>query len=299
MIDPMTTKLLQEASAVSPSKVGNRWRGILAVPGQGSSGYYSEEVLRTYGPAAIAPGAKAFINHDEERNPKDMIGVYPDGAYYEEGVGLVGELEVFPHWKDFVEAVGPHAGLSIYMMGESDADGNVTALIESPTNGIDLVSYPGLAGSGLVEKLYESAHKTSAEAEPGTTVADTQKKEAKVMDELTKLVEALALKVDEKFSALEAKVDSIVTLSESAADAEAEKLEALEVAEALANAELTDKGRKRVLESVKVGGTIAEAIADEKAYRDEVLAESKALHEGRFGGNSETHDFRVAGLKVG
>jgi len=159
----MSTVLFKEAASGTLERFGNRWRAVLAVPGQGSSGFYSEDVLKEYGPKALAPGAKAFIGHDDERSPKDMIGVYPEGAVYEDGVGLVGDLEVFPHWKEFIETVGPHAGLSIYMMGESDADGNVTKLIPDAMNGVDLVSYPGLEGSGLVEKLYEAAKKKIVE----------------------------------------------------------------------------------------------------------------------------------------
>lgn len=162
----MSTVLFRESVSGTLERSGNRWRAVLAVPGQGSSGFYSEEVLKEYGPSALAPGAKAFVGHDDERSPKDMIGVYPDGATYEDGVGLVGDLEVFPHWKEFIEAVGPHAGLSIYMMGESDSDGNVTKLIPDAMNGVDLVSYPGLEGSGLVEKLYEAAKRKIAEAAP-------------------------------------------------------------------------------------------------------------------------------------
>jgi hypothetical protein len=161
----MSTVLFKEATSGTLKRNGNRWRAVLAVPGQGSSGFYSEDVLKEYGPQALAPGAKAFVGHDDERSPKDMIGVYPDGAMYEDGVGLVGELEVFPHWKEFIEAVGPHAGLSIYMMGESDSDGNVTKLIPDPMNGVDLVSYPGLEGSGLVEKLYEAAKRKMVDFE--------------------------------------------------------------------------------------------------------------------------------------
>lgn len=196
----MTANLLVEAAAAPLTRSGKRWRGILAVPGKGSSGTYSEEVLRRDGPSALAPGAKAFINHDSTRSPKDMIGVYPDGAYYEEGVGLVGELEVFPHWADFVEAVGPHAGLSIYMMGECDEDGNVTSLLPDRMNGVDLVSYPGLEGSGLVEKLYEAA-KAHAPAEPSGTPPQENgiiKMDEELKEALKGISDALAVLVAEK-----------------------------------------------------------------------------------------------------
>jgi hypothetical protein len=76
-----------------------------------------------------------------------------------------------PHWKDFVEAVAPHTGLSIYAMGEGDRndDGEiiVESLVPNVQNSVDLVSYAGRPGSGLAEKLYESALAKFKEAEPG------------------------------------------------------------------------------------------------------------------------------------
>ena len=293
----MNQKLLVEKSAAAPVKSGTRWRAVLATPGQGSSGFYSEDVLREYGPAALAPGAKAFVEHDPARKVRDMIGTYPDGAFYEDGVGLVGELEVFPHWKEFIEAVGPHSGLSIYMLGEADKDGNVTKLTPDIQNGVDLVSFPGLAGSGLAEKLYESA-KASAQAENGSASAatDANKKEAKAMDEADKaFIEALFSKVDEKIVALESKVDSIVTLSEASKDAEAEKVDALEAADKLVKSELTEAGRKRVLESVKSGTDLDDAIKTETALRAEILAEANLTPTGRVVEGSADADFQISG----
>lgn len=293
----MTQKLLIEKSAAAPVKSGNRWRAVLATPGQGSSGFYSESVLREYGPAALAPGAKAFVEHDPARKVRDMIGTYPDGARYEEGVGLVGELEVFPHWAEFVDAVGPHAGLSIYMLGEADKDGNVIKLTPDVQNGVDLVSFPGLGGSGLAEKLYESA-KASAQAENGSAsaVTDAKKKEAKAMDEATKaFIESLFSKVDEKFVALESKVDSIVTLSEAVKDAAAEKVDALETVDKLIKSEVTEAGRKRVLESVKSGTALDDAIKTEAALRAEILAEADVTPAGRVVEGSTVKNFQIEG----
>jgi len=274
-------KLLVESTPTTLTQNGKRWKGVLARPGQGSSGFYSEDVLRQYGPAALAPGSKAFADHNPDRSVRDIVGVYPNGAQYEEGVGLVGELEVFPHWADFVEAVAPHVGLSIYMLGESDSDGNVTGLIPDSQNGVDLVAYPGLKGSGLVEKLYESAVARSREIETSmgepvgngmaTATAEVQQEEYK-MDEqkITALFEALTAKVD----ALSGQVASIVTLSEQSAAKVAESVDAFEVAEelttAVAEAKLPESGRKRVIESVKAGVAVADAVASEKAYVAEI-----------------------------
>lgn len=296
----MTTKLLQEASSAAPTKVGNRWRGILAVPGQGSSGFYSEHVLREYGPKAIAPGAKAFINHDPERNPRDMIGIYPDGAHYEEGVGLVGDLEVFPHWKEFVETVGPHAALSIYMMGESDDEGNITALLPDRQNGIDLVSYAGLEGSGLVAKLYESAHKTSATAEPGSAPAAsrTEKKE-NLLD--PKDFEERMARIEESLAAL---LPAVTALVESLKPAEKPDVD-VAAAAVEADRKATEAGipvelRTAIVEAAKSGGDVDAALAESKrvveSVKASVIAEAEA--DGRFGGAGDA-EYKLSGFGGG
>lgn len=263
----MNAKLLRESVSGALSKEGKRWKGVLAVPGQGSSGFYSEELLREYGPRALAPGAKAFVEHNPERPVRDMIGVYPDGAYYEEGVGLVGELEVFPHWAEFVEAVAPHTGLSIYMMGESDSDGNVTALIPDRQNGVDLVSYPGLEGSKIIEKLYESARAASSHDGTSTEVTpEIHSKETKME------IEALAAKVDALAESLQAMIGKFDTLAESLTPAEvvAEEVDLAAVVEAAVAEGLPRESRDVVVESVKAGADPVEAIAKQSAFVESI-----------------------------
>jgi hypothetical protein len=300
----MGTKLLQE-SASTLTKSGNRWKAVLAKGNQqGSSGYYSEDVLREYGPAALAPGAKAFVNHDPARNPKDMIGTYPDGAYYEEGVGLVGELDVFPHWKEFVEAVGPHAGLSIYMMGESDEDGNVTKLIPDRQNGVDLVSYPGLEGSGLVEKLYESAHAHSEK--PGVNSA--QEKRNKHMEEEIKAlkgaVEALTTLLTSHIAESKAAADAATQVEADAKTAEEAVEEALaaydEKVKAIEAADLAPSQAEALRAEAKKGADVAPLIESAQKLLAEVREGSGASAlPGRFvAAESASSDFTVPNWKV-
>lgn len=157
-------QLLTESSS-APEKVGNKWRAILITPGRGSSGIYTEETLREFGPKAFVKGTHSYVDHprseEDIRSPKNLIGVLAEDARYEDGVGLVAELDVMPHWKEFVEAVAPHTGLSIYAMGEGNYndDGEVVVenLIPHTQNSVDLVSYPGRPGSKLADKLYEAA----------------------------------------------------------------------------------------------------------------------------------------------
>lgn len=266
----MTAKLLRESTAATLAKNGKRWKAILAVPGQGSSGFYSEDVLKEYGPKALAPGAKAFVDHDPSRSVRDMIGVYPDGAVYEDGVGLVGELEVFPHWADFVEAVAPHAGLSIYMMGESDNEGNITALIEDRQNGVDLVAYPGLIGSGLAEKLYESA-KAASDNGTSNENATTHSKESSME------IKELAEKVDKLTESVNSLVSGITVLQESLTPKETEgEIDLAAVVDAVAEADLPRELRAVVIESVKSGIAVEDAIKSQVALVESIRKSLKA-----------------------
>lgn len=157
------TRLFTESGS-APVKSGDRWKAVLITPGVGSSGYYGEEMLAEYGPMAFPKGTHSYVDHPKEdnevRSPKNLMGVLAEDAYFEDGVGLVAEIEVMPHWLEFVEAVAPHTGLSIYAMGEGryeDDELVVESLIPHVQNSVDLVSYPGRPGSKLADKLYEAA----------------------------------------------------------------------------------------------------------------------------------------------
>ena len=175
----MMSTIFQE-QAKAPTKVGNNWRAVLITPGKGSSGTYPEAMLREYGPKAFPKGTHSYVDHpsreDEVRSPKNLMGILSEDAYYENGVGLVAELQVMPHWKEFVESVAPHTGLSIYAMGEGEYDDEedeivVESLIANAQNSVDLVSYPGRPGSKLADKLYEAA-RAMIEAEPGELIEE-------------------------------------------------------------------------------------------------------------------------------
>lgn len=168
------TNLLTEAAPAPVKSVDGTWRAILITPGKGSSGIYTEETLRKSGPVAFKKGTHSYVDHPREegevRSPKNLIGVLAEDAHYEEGVGLVAKIEVMKHWKEFVEAVAPHTGLSIYAMGEggyNDAGEIVVeSLVPHTQNSVDLVSYPGRPGSKLADKLYEAAVAMIAEQLP-------------------------------------------------------------------------------------------------------------------------------------
>ena len=154
----MTKKLLQESTSL-PEATGERgvWRAVLITPGLGSSGNWLEETIRRDGPVALHKGAKCFVTHNRTENgepdPFRMWATLDSDPWYEEGVGLMADIRVLKSWIDKVEEVAPHTALSVFLMGESDEYGNITAIVDDIQNGVDMVVYPGREGSSLVEKL--------------------------------------------------------------------------------------------------------------------------------------------------
>lgn len=287
----MTTTLLSESTAVATKAGNGRWRSVLITPGQGSSGYYSEDVLREYGPKVLRKGAKSFVTHNRMENgepdPFAMWGFLAEDSYYEEGVGLVGTIEVLPSWRERVEEVAPHVALSVYICGELDENGNVSSLVEDVQNGVDLVAYPGRPGSALVEQMIESAIADSDK--PGVTSAQEERKLEMEKD------------VEERFDALETLLTSLVA-KETASQAEAVQAEADEKAvraaveayhasiTAIDAADLPEKVveslRTQAMEGVDVAPLIEQAVEMKSALTAN-LAESAS--QGRdFGSGTET-----------
>jgi len=276
----MTTLFTE--SAIAPVKVGNTWRAILITPGKGSSGIYSESMLKEHGAKAFPKGTHSYVDHPvsegEIRSPKNLMGVLAEDAHYEDGVGLVANLEVMPHWKEFVEAVAPHTGLSIYAMGEGSHNENgeliVESLIPHTQNSVDLVSYAGRPGSNLAEKLYESALAAQvsdsgiAVETVAATIPNIEEGNSN-MDEIKAMLEAMNEAIEAKFAAL------AETLSPEEEPEEKEEVDVAAVAEALVAADLPEVSRKAVYESLRNGGDLNEAIEAQKSFVDSVKSHLK------------------------
>jgi len=291
----MSTLLTESAIAPTKTDSGN-WRAILITPGKGSSGVYTEAMLKESGPTAFPKGTHSYIDHPvaegEVRSPKNLMGVLAEDAYYDEETGgLVAELQVMPHWKEFVEAVAPHTGLSIYAMGEGSYNENNELVVESLTphtqNSVDLVSYAGRPGSGLAEKLYESAlaafDSSKVEVAEADTVPTTNEGNPN-MDEIKALIAELpALCAAAVIDAIAAQdnqdnnndgIDNadIALAADPIADAAA-------VAEALIAADLPEVSRNAVYESLRNGVEIAVAIEAQRAFVESVMSHLKEAAE--------------------
>jgi len=271
---------LRESVTDAPVKKGNRWRVIVARPGVGSSGTYSEEVFRRDAHKIIPPGGQAFINHDDSRNPKDMIGVYPEGSFWDEDEkAVVSEMAVFSHWQSFVEEVGPHCGISLYALGEADEDGNVLGFIEDRLNGADLVARPGLVGSGLAEKLYESAKAHDSDNTPAPNSEADNRKENITMAYSEEQVTALIAAVEALVSAQTAKAEKAVE-AEAVETAVTEARKAVRAQfEAIESADLLPSQKAELLEAAEAGQDVTERIASAVKVKTEAVEAAKSFQE--------------------
>lgn len=284
----MTKTLLEyDAAAVSAPTARGLWRATLLTPGQGSSGNWTEDVIRRDGPHALKKGAKCFVTHNRMENgepdPFSMWGVLASDAWYEDGVGLVADIQVLESWVDKVADVAPHTALSVFLMGEADDQGNITAILEDVQNGVDLVVYPGRPGSSLVEKLYESA-KAGTFNRTEAAAAEVNK-EGRLMPEdvkeLAAAVAALGEKVDkltsDKVEVAQAEVDAEAVAAEVETQVEARVAKIKDGVEAVkaAEADVLPSAAKTLLESAYKGLDVSADIESAKAVKAEALATLK------------------------
>lgn len=313
----MTVQFVESIASSIAKSGGNRWKVVLAVPGEGNGGNYSRKVLAEQGPAAIPAGTKAFIGHSEpeKRNPLTQFGKYPTGAYYDDTLpkdkypdgGLVAELEVRKSFIDTIEEMGDDAELSMYVRGDTDDDGNVIALYPYRGNSVDLVAFGALEGSGLFEKISESLD--SGNDKPSGETSAQEKEKEKMEKEMQEAIEAA---VKSAIAAL-AEAPKVKTQAEIDADVKAaveaevgakvdEALEgAIEQLKAIDDAELVPALAESLKADVKKGKDITEALTLAKA----TMADFKTLQESLGNGRSplinessdDKDDFIVHGLR--
>lgn len=268
----MSQKVLCESVGNFRASEGGKWSATLLSPGTGSSGVYAEEMLARDASVAFPKGTKLWWGHPKEnegpgdRDGRDQWGVLDEDASFEPGEGIVGKIRILAHWKEVVESLGDQASLSIYAMGESDKDGNVTALLEAATNSIDIVGYPGRPGSGLKQKL-EAAR--AASAQPATTSAAGSSNNALEAQMELKEVEAL---FDKKLAEALAPITTFLAEEGARRQAEADAAagnddvtEAVEAAvaavEAVKAAKVLPSFESKLIESAKSGADITADLA--------------------------------------
>ncbi len=298
----MTVDLREAQTAALGSVSGKRrWRVRIIAPGPGSSGFYTEEVLRNDGPRSWPKGTVSHVDHqtfwEKEDRPEKSVttiaGVLSSDPVYEDngehGPGLYADMEFTEEWAPFVEQMHKYIGLSISgkgILSETDTVNGVPVvetLVPYPTNSVDLVTVAGAGGKfiealeGFRDILDPDVAEPTLREEPGMTP-----------EEIEKLAEALQASVTEVLS----------PVLESLKAPEPEEPDNAVITEALIEADLPKTARKAVYKAVASGGTLEEAIAEQKALINEVRKSLEESHETgvmQTGGTPVEESFTVGG----
>lgn len=161
-------------------------------PGWGSSGYYTEEVLRRDGPKVWPKGTKMYADHPSiseerdrpERSIKDIAAVFSETPAWENdprhGPGLYTRAKVVDTWRPHIEALIGNIDASIRAGGkvkQGEAEGRKGLIVEELAKGysVDFVTSGGAGGK--VISLAESAHTRRSQNENEIEEADLDKLE--------------------------------------------------------------------------------------------------------------------------
>lgn len=288
----MTKSTIDVSESVKEQVLGsvtgkNKWRVRLIAAGAGSSGFYTEEVLRRDGPEAWPIGTLSHIDHqtlwerDErpEKSLKSVAGVVSSTPVYE-GDGLYADMEFTEDWAPFVEQLHEHIGVSISAKGvvsdEESSEGLpiVERLLPYPTNSVDIVTAAGAGGkfSHILEQFRDKVS-TVKRKDQGMTPEEIQKIGAALAESLVPLLKPEPVEDDEKQDELDLAV----------------------VTEAVIEADLPGVARKQVYEAVRSGRDLDEAVKEQKdlieALQGAMREEEGVLQEAKR--DTEPADYSV------
>jgi hypothetical protein len=257
----------------------------LIAPGRGSSGYYTEEVLKRDGPKVFTKGLHNFIDHptpqEEAERPEGSIGRlgstlvedarwldrYHDKDNLDAGPGLYARAKVSPAFRENLDAIAGNIGTSIRASGKArigqigDFKGPIIETI-THAKSVDYVTMPGAGGKVL--SLVESARQAQQRSvdDMGTT------------EEITALRETV-----------QGLTSSVVAMREAMARSQApaiiagflaphtnvpEPIKARIVAKLMGNVPLTES--KDAIDVVALGPLVETAVKDELAYVQQIGA---------------------------
>ncbi len=269
-------------------------------PGWGSSGYYSEAMLKRDAQKVYTPGLHMYLNHPTtkeekerpERDLRDLAGNIVGNVVYENGPlgpGVYADALIFKDKREFLGEIAPYIGISHRVMGKSvtgEAEGKKGPIVESLEKGIsvDYVTMPG-AGGGIVQ-LYESWRESAQNTEQVTEsenmeiTVEAVKGNAAVMKELRESIlaeqeggaEKLMAQIEEykkKIAELQAELDR---MKEAAAVSEAIRYATVE----LGKSNLPEVTKTRLIEALPAKVTMKEGMLDTETFGKIVTEAIKA-----------------------
>ena len=268
-------------------------------PGWGSSGYYSPEVLERDLPNAFPAGTFMMWNHptatEEAERPEgdlsNLAAVLTSNPQWQEsgkqGPGVYADAKVFGGYREAIDEIGEHIGVSIRGRGKSsmgEADGKEGRIIDEVTDGlsVDFVTSPGAGGE--IIQVFEAAQNNEPlpDVTDAANDADDSIQENAMENELKEAQDQLKEATD-TISALTAENERLqerLLLQEAAGF----------VAEALAKAELPDITRERLAKQLQINPPIADGNIDDAKYTAQIetaVTEAQSEIAAITGGNGQ------------
>lgn len=254
-----------------------RYRIRIIAPGRGSTGMYTAPNLAESAPLFV-PGTHMFFDHQTmtedwerpERSVRDLAGVFESGAEIMPDGSLEADIKVYPSVNGIIRERWADIGVSIngWSVDEIGPDGVVP-----PLAGIQSVDFVTRAGAkGAVLEVLESDGRWRVKNPPtpsNPTNTNVQEEQAVKPEDICKAVsEALAAAMPAAIK----EAAALLAADQEKKVAKAKKVEApavdpYEAAAKVAEAEdLPKEARARVMEAVKRGAGVDDAIEAERAY---------------------------------
>lgn len=255
-----------------------RYRIRIIAPGRGSTGMYTAPNLAESAPLFV-PGTHMFFDHQTmtedwerpERSVRDLAGVFESGAEIMPDGSLEADIKVYPSVNGIIRERWADIGVSIngWSVEEIGPDGVVPVLA-----GIQSVDFVTRAGAkGAVLEVLESDGRWRVKNPPtpsNPTNPDVQEEQAVKPEDICKAVsEALtaAMPAAIKEAAALLAADQEKKAKATEAEKKASAVDPYEAAAKVAEADdLPKEARARVMEAVKRGAGVDDAIEAERAY---------------------------------
>lgn len=253
-----------------------RYRIRIIAPGRGSTGMYTAPNLAESAPLFV-PGTHMFFDHQTmtedwerpERSVRDLAGVFESGAEIMPDGSLEADIKVYPSVNGIIRERWADIGVSIngWSVDEIGPDGVVP-----PLAGIQSVDFVTRAGAkGAVLEVLESDGRWRVKNPPtpsNPTNTNVQEEQAVKPEDICKAVSealtaAMPAAIKEAAAMIAAEREKKVVEAEKKAPAVDPYEAAAKVAEAN---DLPKEARARVMEAVKRGAGVDDAIEAERAY---------------------------------
>lgn len=253
-----------------------RYRIRIIAPGRGSTGMYTAPNLAESAPL-FTPGTHMFFDHQTmtedwerpERSVRDLAGVFESGAEIMPDGSLEADIKVYPSVNGIIRERWADIGVSIngWSVEEIGPDGVVPVL--AGIQSVDFVTRAGAKGAVLEVLESDGRWRVKNPPTPSNPTNRTQEEQAVKPEEIVKAVSeavAAAMPAAIKEAAALLAADQEKKVAEAKKN-EAPAVDPYEAAAKVAEAnDLPKEARVRVMEAVKRGAGVDDAIEAERAY---------------------------------